>query len=120
MPHDDLDELLLGSIGRAASVFIGDLDARMPAPGDTVSHYRILETIGEGGMGVVCKAVDLKLDRVVALKLLLPFAGNDRQLREQLEREARAASALNHPSICIIHDFDRTLDGHHFIVMEYL
>ena len=120
MPHDDLDELLLGSIGRAASVFIGDLDARRPAPGDTISHYRILETIGEGGMGVVCKAIDLKLDRVVALKLLLPFAGNDRQLREQLEREARAASALNHPSICTIHDFDQTVDGHHFIVMEYL
>ena len=117
-PDDDLDRLVLGAIGDAASDMVQLLEADHAQPGQKISHYRIVERIGEGGMGVVCKAIDEKLDRTVALKLLLPLHTNA-GLQARLEREARAASALNHPAICTVHDFDEQ-DGHHFIVMEYL
>ena len=117
-PDDDLDRLVLGAIGDAASDMVQLLEADHAQPGQKISHYRIVERIGEGGMGVVCKAIDEKLDRTVALKLLLPLH-SDAALKARLEREARAASALNHPAICTVHDFDEE-GGHHFIVMEYL
>ncbi len=86
--------------------------------GSEISHYRILEQLGSGGMGVVYKALDLRLDRTVALKFLSPFLTADPEARLRFIREAKAASALQHNNICTIHDIDQAPDGRLFIVMD--
>src|SRR5271167_945115 len=95
--------------------------ARMSSltPDQPLLHYRIIGKIGEGGMGEVYKAEDSRLGRQVAIKLLPPTTAQDQKAKQRLLREARSASALNHPNIVIIHAIEEA-EGSDFIVMEYV
>src|SRR5688572_28112367 len=87
--------------------------------GKTVSHYRLVAKIGEGGMGVVYRAEDTRLSRSVAIKFLPPHRSADPDARRRFLQEARAASALNHPHIAVVHDIGESDDGQAFIVMAF-
>jgi serine/threonine protein kinase len=87
--------------------------------GNTISHYKILERLGGGGMGVVYKAEDTKLNRTVALKFLPPSLTTDPDAKERFIHEAQAASTLQHNNICTVHDIDQTDDGQMFIAMDF-
>src|SRR5512136_1525811 len=88
--------------------------------GQTISHYKVLSKLGEGGMGVVYKAQDLKLDRSVALKFLSPELTRVPDAKQRFVHEAKAASALQHNNICVVYDIDQTSDGQMFISMEFI
>src|SRR5580704_7318356 len=87
--------------------------------GQILSHYRVLEKLGAGGMGVVYKARDLKLDRLVALKFLPTHLSADPQHKQRLIQEAKAACTLDHANIGVVHDVDENANGQMFIVMAY-
>ena len=87
--------------------------------GRTISHYKILSKLGEGGMGVVYKATDIKLDRTIALKFLAAHLLKDEEARKRFHREAKAAAALSHPNICRVYEIDE-VEGRTFIAMEFV
>ncbi len=87
--------------------------------GSTISHYKIVEKLGEGGMGIVYKAEDTKLERTVALKFLAEHLLNDSEAKERFLREAKAAAALHHSNVCPVHEIDE-VDGKTFLAMAFL
>src|SRR5437773_7925531 len=104
---------------RTAGLNIHLMSSPSPSIGQILGHYRILEQIGAGGMGVVYRAHDERLDRDVALKVLSPTLAEDQKFLARFRREARALSRLNHPNVATVHDFDSEGETS-FLVMEFI
>ena len=117
-PRTVLDTAAIALLAKAMAADQRDLPAPL-SEGQSISHYRIVERIGRGGMGVVYKAEDLRLRRYVALKLLPGYLAADQEALKRFEREAQAASTLNHPNICTVYEVDDA-QGLHFIAIELL
>ena len=127
--HDFVDRVAGPAVATAIRATLGDafadtsVNSRNGDPytftGQRIAHFRVLERLGSGGMGVVYKAVDVALDRTVALKFLPPHLGSDEQAKRRFVHEAKAASALDHPNICAIHETGETTGGQLFIAMAY-
>src|SRR5712691_10047946 len=117
--HDQAASFIETPAGDAAAGLLAERHSRL-TPGTMVNRYKILNILGEGGMGEVYLAQDMRLGRKVALKLLSTYLSSDGERLHRFEQEARAASALNHPNVCVIHEIGKTDDGRHFIAMEYV
>ncbi|MEJ7809762.1 MAG: protein kinase [Gemmatimonadaceae bacterium] len=122
--HDFVDRVAGPAVARAAGTLLDDSPASLeygadPFVGQRIAHFQILERLGGGGMGLVYKALDLRLDRTVALKFLPPHLGADEEATRRFIHEAKAASALDHPNICAIHEIGETDAGQLFIAMAY-
>jgi eukaryotic-like serine/threonine-protein kinase len=118
--HEETGEFLNTPAFEMAAKSLAGTGLGELAEGRVVGHYQIVRPIGVGGMGEVYLAEDLRLRRKVALKLLPTSLTNDASRVRRFELEARAASALNHPNVCMIHEVDEAEDGRHYIVMEYV
>src|SRR5262245_15558368 len=108
-----------GSFMESPAVAHADLEQKL-TPGQRVKHYQIVNLIGEGGMGEVYLATDTILGRRVALKVLPAFVSKDPERLRRFTQEARAASRLSHPNVCVVHEIGKTDDGRHFIAMGYV
>jgi serine/threonine protein kinase/Tol biopolymer transport system component len=117
--HDEDDDFLNGPAYELAAEILSD-DSPALRPGQSLGPYTILSTLGIGGMGEVYLAQDARLNRKIAIKLLAQEFARDEQRVRRFEQEARAASALNHPNVCIIHEIGRAEDGRHFMAMEFI
>jgi len=122
--REEVDSLLrsyevAGSFMEAPAVAHAELDQKL-TPGQRIKHYQIVNLIGEGGMGEVYLANDTTLSRHVALKLLPAFVSKDPERLRRFTQEARAASRLSHPNVCVVHEIGETDDGRPFIAMEYV
>src|SRR2546429_1743816 len=117
--HDQATSFIESPAGDAAAGLLAERHSRL-TPGTMVNRYKILDLLGEGGMGEVYLAQDMRLGRKVALKLLSTYLSSDGERLHRFEQEARAASTLSHANVCVVHEVGEAKGGRHYIVMEYV
>src|SRR6266536_5015812 len=117
--HDQAASFIEIPAGDAAAGLLAERHSRL-TPGTMVNRYKILDLLGDGGMGEVYLAQDMRLGRKVALKLLSTYLSSDGERLHRFEQEARAASALSHTNVCVVHEVGEAEGGRHYIVMEYV